>query len=243
MQRAEPKRENVWLNLGFNIVAPSVILIKGAKIAQMFGVDVSGDKGSLIVFVSALMFPLLYGVYDLASRRKWNIFSIIGLASVILTGGIGLMKISREWMIIKEGTVPLLIGAAVLATSFTKKPLAKLLLMNDAVVDTVRIYSALDNKGMRGRFETVLRRATYLVAASFLLSSILNFALAASIFKSEAGTEAFNEEVGRMTALSFPVIVLPTMVIMVFAVFMLFSAVSKMTGESLEDFVISGSKK
>ena len=54
MQRAEPKRENVWLNLGFNIVAPSVILIKGAKIAQMFGVDVSGDKGSLIVFVSAL---------------------------------------------------------------------------------------------------------------------------------------------------------------------------------------------
>lgn len=31
------KKENVWLNLGFNIAAPSVLLIKGKAIFGLFG--------------------------------------------------------------------------------------------------------------------------------------------------------------------------------------------------------------
>ena len=79
------KKENVWLNLGFNIVAPSLILVKGKKIFESI-LPVS-DNLDVIVFVSALAFPLVYGVYDLLRRRKWNIFSVIGLLSVVLTGG------------------------------------------------------------------------------------------------------------------------------------------------------------
>lgn len=230
------KRENVWLNLGFNIVAPSLILIKGSKMADWLGIDASGDGASALIFAAALLFPLTYGIYDLATRKKWNVFSIVGLASVLLTGGIGLMKLSRECMIIKEGAVPLLLGIAVLATAFSKKPLAKLLLMNESLLDTNRIYALLDERNARGQFEAELRKATYLVAASFLVSSALNFALAASIFKSEAGTEAFNAELGKMTALSYPVIVLPTTLILMFALYKLFSSISKMTGMGIEEF-------
>ncbi len=238
------KSENIWLNLGFNIVVPSLLLIKGKKLAQLCGVDVSAaTDADMWIFIIAIAFPLLYGLYDLASRRKFNFISILGIASVALTGGIGLLKVSREWMIVKEGAIPLLIGLAVLATAATKKPLAKLLLMNESVMNLEKINAALDGKGTRDSFNATLKSATILVALSFLLSSILNFALACWIFQSEPGTEAFNAELGRMTALSFPVIVVPSMVIMIWAMFKILRAINLCTGLSMEDIIAERAKK
>ncbi|MBE6412337.1 MAG: MFS transporter [Opitutales bacterium] len=235
------KKENVWLNLGFNIVAPSLILVKGKKIFESI-LPVS-DNLDVIVFVSALAFPLAYGVYDLLRRRKWNIFSVIGLLSVVLTGGIGLMKLSRECMILKETIVPLVLGGAVLATALTKKPLAKMIMLNEDIVDVKKIDDALDARGTRAEYDSALKTATYWVSASFLLSAILNFALASYIFKSEVGTEAFNEEVGTMTALSFPVIAVPTTIMFIFAMYKFFGALSKNTGLSLEEIMTQKSDK
>ncbi len=235
------KKENVWLNLGFNIVAPSLILVKGKKIFESI-LPVS-DNLDVIVFVSALAFPLVYGVYDLLRRRKWNIFSVIGLLSVVLTGGIGLMKLSRECMILKETIVPLVLGGAVLATALTKKPLAKMIMLNEDIVDVKKIDDALDARGTRAEYDSALKTATYWVSASFLLSAILNFVLASYIFKSEVGTEAFNEEVGTMTALSFPVIAVPTTIMFIFAMYKFFGALSKNTGLSLEEIMTQKSDK
>ena len=131
--KKENKPENPWLNLGFNIVLPSFLLIKGRKLFESVGI--MGENVDAQVFVFALAFPIAYGIWDLARRRKFNIFSVIGVLSVILTGGIGLMKMSREWIIVKEGLVPLVIGAAVLLTVFTRGPLAKMIMLNESVVD------------------------------------------------------------------------------------------------------------
>ncbi len=231
------KKENIWLNLGFNIVAPSLLLIKGRDIYVRFFEAFDGLDAA--IFVLALAFPLLYGVYDLVDRRKWNIFSIIGLASVVLTGGIGLLRLSREYMVLKETAVPLVLGIAVLATAFTKRPLAKMIMLNDSVVDVEKIDAALESSGTRGDYDASLRSATYWIAASFLMSAALNFILASMIFKSEPGTDAFNAEVGEMTALSFPVIVLPTMVVFIVAMYRFFTAITKCTGLKIEDIVSS----
>lgn len=235
------KRENPWLNIGFNIAIPSLLLIKGRRIFEAAGI--AGESVDTRVFVFALLFPVAYGIWDLAGRRKFNVFSAIGVVSVLLTGGIGLMKMSREWIIAKEGLVPLALGAAVLATAATRRPLAKIIMLNESVVDLPRIEAALDARGTREKFDAALRRATLWVAGSFLLSSVLNFALAACIFKSEVGTEAFNAEVGRMTALSFPVIALPTMIVLFCAMYRLFGAVGECTGLSLEDAMLKREKK
>lgn len=239
--KKENKPENPWLNLGFNIILPSFLLIKGGKLFESLGI--TGENVDAQVFAFALAFPIVYGIWDLASRRKFNIFSVIGVLSVILTGGIGLMKMSREWIIVKEGLVPLVLGAAVLITVFTRRPLAKMIMLNESVVDLPKIEAALDERGTREKFDEALKKATWWVAASFLLSSVLNFALAAYIFKSPTGTEAFNEEVGKMTALSFPVIVLPTMVVLFFAMYRLFSAMGECTGLSIEDAMLKRDKK
>ncbi len=231
-----PKAENTMLNLGFNIAAPTVILLYGKDIllwAKL--VEESNKSVTTWVFLIALIFPLLYGVYDFVSRKKWNAFSIIGVISVVLTGGIGLFELSKEWMIVKETAVPLVLGLIVLFTAKTKKPFVNLVVMNENVVDLERVNQALIERNSKDDFDLRLRKATYLIAFTFLISAVLNFILAYCIFKSPAGTDEFNSEVGFMTMLSWPVIVLPTTVVMIFIMIKIFNAIKECAGLELED--------
>ena len=87
------------------------------------------------------------------------------------------------------------------------------------------VDAALDRYGNRARFDRTLNVASWLLASSFFLSAVLNFVLAKLIVKSPAGSVAFNEELGRMTALSYPVIALPSMIVMMGALSLLTLAV------------------
>ena len=76
-----------------------------------------------------------YGIYDLIVRRKWNFFSILGLFSILLTGGLGLLGISPFWFAVKEAAIPLTFGLAVLGSVFTPYPLVRTFLYNDKMID------------------------------------------------------------------------------------------------------------
>ncbi len=86
-------------------------------------------------------------------------------------------------------------------------------------------------------YEKRLTGASYLIAASFFLSSALNFALVRMIVVSPPGTSAFNEELGRMTALSLPVITVPCLIVTAAALAYLFSGIQKLTGLDLQSIV------
>ena len=230
------KTENFWLNLGCNIIAPSLLLIKGRSIADKIGLECQNID--LWIFLIAMAFPIFYGIFDFVSRRKWNLFSVIGFASVLLTGGVGLLSLSKNWIIVKEGAIPLLLGVAVLITAYTKRPLAKMIIMSDSVFDVEKIDNALQSRGTTLQFNLQMKAITYIVVGSFLLSSVLNFILAFLIIKSPSGTQEFNAEIGTMTALSYPVIVLPTMVIFIFAMFKFFKVLKSLTGLELEDVML-----
>ena len=77
--------------------------------------------------------------------------------------------------------------------------------------------------------------ASWLLAGSFFLSAVLNFVLARIIVRSPAGTVAFNEELGRMTALSYPVIALPSMAVMMIALWYLLKSIRSLTHMDLEE--------
>ncbi|HPQ95059.1 MAG TPA: MFS transporter, partial [Thiolinea sp.] len=83
-------------------------------------------------------------------------------------------------------------------------------------------------------FDTLLVRTTVILSSSFLLSSILNFILARLIVVSEPGSEAYNQELGKMTLLSYPVIVIPSMLIMIFAFWFLYRGIRRLTGLEAE---------
>ena len=60
-----------------------------------------------------------------------------------------------------------------------------------------------------------------MLAGTFLFSSVMNYLLARWVVTSPAGTEAFNNELGRMTLLSYPVIAIPSMLMMMGVMFYL----------------------
>ena len=182
--------ENLLLNLAFNIIIPTLILTK-----------LSGDEylGTRMAIVIALAFPVIYGLKDFVTLRRLNFFSILGVVSILLTGGISLMELDP--------------------------------------VQTDRIAEALEENGNNKSFEKCLANAFWLVAGSFFLSSILNYILATVLITSQPGTVEFNEQLGKMTALSFPVIAIPAMLVLVGALFYLFRGVTKLTGLKLEEVI------
>lgn len=222
------RRESVLLSLGINIAIPAVVLMKFS------GENALGPVWGLVV---ALTFPLGYGIADFARRREWNIVSILGFVSVMLTGGIGLLQLDPKWIAVKEAAVPAVIGIAVVLSLRTRYPIVRTFLYNDKVIRVGEVDEALQRHGNREAFERTLVNASWMLAASFFVSAVLNFVLAKIIVKSPPGTTAFNEELGRMTALSYPVIVVPSMIIMVAAFWYLFSRIRRLTDMDLEQIL------
>ncbi|WP_308366828.1 MULTISPECIES: VC0807 family protein [unclassified Microbulbifer] len=225
----QPKKESLLANLLINIVIPTLILTK------LSGDNWLGTKWAIVV---ALAFPLLYGLHDLYRSGKINFFSALGTVSVLLTGGISLLELDAEYIAVKEAAIPGLLGIATVASLYTRWPLVKTLLYNDRILDTGKIARALANRGTESAFERTLQQASWMIACSFFLSSTLNYILAKVLLQSPPGTEAFNEELGKMTALSFPVIALPATAILMLVLIFLFRRIGKLTGLKLEEIMV-----
>ncbi|RCW25148.1 hypothetical protein DET53_102166 [Vibrio parahaemolyticus] len=171
-----------------------------------------------MALVVALLFPIIYGGMDLVRNKKFNFISVLGFISVLLTGGIGLLELDTRWLALKEALIPGLIGLAVLGSTFTRYPLMQKLVLNDTVLNLSLINERLKENGQSEAFERCLMSSNYLFASTFAFSSAMNYFLATWIVTSPSGTAAFNEELGKMTLYSYPMIAIPSM-LMMFGIF------------------------
>ncbi|MFW5823756.1 MAG: VC0807 family protein [Marinobacter sp.] len=217
-----------WVDLLVSIIIPSVILMKFS------GEEHLGNVWALLI---GLAFPLGWGLFELIRYRKKNFIAVLGVISVGLTGGIGLMAIDAQWLAVKEAAVPLAIGLAVLISTRTKYPLVRTLLYNPNVLDVDKIQQSLQERGCEDEFENRLMKASYFFAGTFLFSAIMNYVLARWIVTSPSGTQAFNEELGRMTLVSYPVIAIPSMLMMIGIFFYLWRTIRRLTGHTLEEVI------
>ncbi|MFO1370675.1 MAG: VC0807 family protein [Marinagarivorans sp.] len=231
MAAAPAPQENMLVNLLINVAAPSIILSKFS------GEHSLGPTWGLIV---ALAFPIVYGVWDFIRRRKVNFFSAIGVFSTFLTGGMTLLKLPPEYVAIKEASIPLLFGLATLGSLYTPFPLVRTFLYNEKVLQVERVNYALKQYGTEQAFERTLVIASWMLAGSFFLSAVLNYGLAKYLLVSEPGTEAYNAELGRMTALSLPVITIPSMLVLVGALWYLLNRIKSLTHLKLEEIFNDG---
>lgn len=234
MTTAKPKGRqshgSLLANLGLNIIIPTVILTKfsGAE-----------DLGPQLAIIVALAFPIGYGVYDFLKTREANVFSILGIVSILLTGGIALLELPPQYIAIKEAAIPGLIGLITLVSQYTPFPVVRKLLFNPQIVDVEKVESAAEQYGTKDGLEARLKNTNLFVAGSFFLSSTLNYLLATWIVVSDPGTSAYAEEIGKMTALSFPVIALPSMIVMMASLWYLIHGIKKLTKLDLENILLT----
>lgn len=220
------KPANMLVNLLFNIIIPTIILTK------LSSEDYLGPVYSIVV---ALSFPIIFGIRDYLQTHKANFFSALGIISVVLTGGISLLQLDPQYIAIKEAAIPACFGIATLLSIRSRYPLVKTFLYNDKILQISKVKTALETYNNEQAFERKLAHASYMVAGSFFLSSVLNYILARVILVSPPGTVEFTEELGKMTALSFPVIALPSTLVLMGALFYLLHHIQKLTHLKTDD--------
>lgn len=229
-QTPKPKKNNSLLELVFNIVIPSIILMK-----------LSGPEylGTVLGLIVALAFPVVYAIYDFIKVRALNFISLLGFVSTLLTGGIALFELDVEWLAIKEAAIPAVIGFIVLISGFFSKPLLAKVLLNSLIFKIDSIYDALDKSGNTEQFKQKINQANLILALTFVFSSTMNYLLAKWIVTSAAGTTEFNEQLGQMTLLSYPVIVIPSLVMMFGILFYVIKIITKFTGMKFDEMLNS----
>lgn len=221
-------KPNPLIDLLITLVIPSVILMK-----------LSGDEslGAVNALLFALSLPLFWGAREFIVRRKLNLFAVLGLVSILLTGGIGLLQLDTQWLAIKEAAIPGLIGVAVFVSAYTRYPLVQVLLYTPALMNVDLIQRSLDERGNRQAFENSLKNATRMLGGSFFFSSAMNYFLATWIVTSPSGSAAFNEELGRLALMSYPMIAVPSMLIMMAVMYYLTRSIRTLAGLKLAEAI------
>jgi len=219
-QIGSAKKENIVSSLVFNIIIPVVIL------SQLSAHEFFGPVTALIL---AILFPLAYGLYDFSFKKKKNFIAILGFASILLTGLIGLMKFPPEMIAVKEAAVPFVIGVVNLVSVGTSYPLIKIFIYNKELMDVERIDKILEEDNKHVDFEKLIARASALLSGSFFFSAALNYIVARIIVTGLPGTVQFNADLGKMALIHLPVIAVPCTLITGLIFWYLLSSVKKLT--------------
>ena len=225
MPSVPAKKENIIVNMVFNIALPSLVLWK------LSTPDRLGPVWGLVI---ALSFPLGYGVWDFNQRGKPNFIAIIGFLSVLLTGGFALTQLNAFWFAVKEAAASLVIGSVVLLSAGSKQPLVKTFIYNDQVIDREKVAEALKANQTTEAFNRLMRRCTWYVATAFLVSAVLNFLVASWVILAETGTPEFNAQLAVISVSNWVVIMPPVLLMFAFSIWRLFSGIKKLTGLELE---------
>jgi len=223
------EKENFFISVIFNIIIPVFLLSK-----------LSGESflGPYYGLMLALAFPFAYGLYEYVNKRKKNIISALGFISILLTGVVGLFKFPPEMIAVKEAAIPFIIGVVNLISLRSKYPFIKTVILNKELVDIEKIENAVNNGGRRAEFEKIIARSSIYLSCSFFFSALLNFILAKIIVQGMPGTIQFNQELGKMVLLSYPVIALPSVIILFFILRYLLVSVKKLTGLTSKEIFV-----
>ncbi|MCA9834353.1 MAG: hypothetical protein KC435_10420 [Thermomicrobiales bacterium] len=212
------------ISILINVVIPTIIMTRFAD----------DDKlGAINALLLALAFPFIYGIYEMVRNHKIGWVPVLGLVSIAISGGIGLLELPARWIAVKEAMIPAILALAILVSGWIGKPLARLFL--DAIIDKEKIYPILEAQGKMDDYDRRTSVATWMLAGTFILSAVLNFILARIVVTADGGTQQYTEQIGRMTALSFPVITIPVFIALTASILYIMSTLSKLTGLEMDE--------
>ena len=200
-----------------------------------------GSLGPFWALVVSSLLPLSFGVYCRVTGAGLNFFSILGLAAVVITGGLGLLKLDAFWFGIKEISVPVLIGLAFPLSHRWGRPVIAAMLFAPHLINERAVRDALDTGEKQAAFERLLRRASWGMGASMLLSSALNFALAIYLLGGkEPGSPAYVKGIGTLNWGGTLIIGAPLLAAMMLVMMRFIRGLRQITGLHKEDYMNPG---
>ncbi|MGJ8676445.1 MAG: VC0807 family protein [Akkermansiaceae bacterium] len=237
------KQENPLSNIMWNVLIPVVALGIVGK---------HGDKiwqvGPLWGMIIAVSLPVIYGIHHLIQTRKPNFFSILGVISILLTGGIAYMAYQDNgtvdeqaplWFALKEAAIPLVFGVTILISHWTKTPLVRVFLYNPELFNIPTIEKKVAEKSAAAAYKKLVFSGTILLASSFFISMVMNYFLAMYFLVGKTGSqEEFNTGVAKLTGWGFAVIGVPMLLILMATMWRFVSGLRKITGLTNEQILL-----
>jgi len=241
--KAAAPQENPFANIVINVLAPVLVLSYLSKEDGEFW-----HIGPMWAMVVALALPIGYGLWHYFKYRKMNVFSLVGLLSVMLTGaitvylwsgGAGVRENAALLFGIKEAVQPLVLGSLLLITHKMSKPLFNVFLYNDTIFDISHIDAKIAERGLRTDHKKLLWKSTLLFFGSFLISSVVNLGLAFYFLgdldpQSADWKELYNADVAAITGWGFIVIGVPILVVGGCILWSLVTGLKRLTGLETE---------
>ena len=240
--RHKKEEENPLTNIFVNVLLPIIALSQLSK---------NGGKlwhvGPELGMTVAVAFPLIYGIWFFFKTKKFNFYSVLGIISVLLTGFITIHVWNEDGSVkdnaallfaIKEAATPLILGAVMLYSHRTKKPLIEVFLLNPDIFDIPKIERAAKEKGTLKEYSSFRLKLTWIFSGSFFLSSFMNFFLAMFLLEGAKDKESYNLAVGKVMGYGYLVIGIPLMAIMIGCFIYLMKKIGSLTGLTKEEYMV-----
>jgi hypothetical protein len=192
------------LELACTLALPLLVL--------QFGTSTFGPVG---VVVAAAVPVGAFVLGQMVWTRTVSALGVISLFGVGLSGGVAMLRLDTSWFAWKEALLPVLVGCATAATALGPWPLVGVVL--ERVLDPAALDRAAAEPDRRAAYTSAIRRSTVEFGVASAAPAVLAFALARILVVSEAGTEAWAEEIGRYSVWSVPAVSMPAVVLAVVA--------------------------
>lgn len=223
---------NPLIEIVLTIILPSLVMDQFSKPESL------GPLGALMV---GLLFPVGFGIWCWWTKAGWNVFSILGFITVLLSGGLGLLQLDAFWFAIKESAMPVMLGLAFPLTHFIGKPLINALVLQPQMINLKSLDAALDTHEKKSAFDRTLFRASWGMGLGMLGSSVGNFFLALYLLNGkEPGSEAFVKGISKLNWAGVIVIGVPLMLVMLFVFVWLLRQIQRITGLEKHDLLNPG---
>lgn len=240
---SKKQQDNPLANIMWNVLIPVVALSFLGK---------NGDKfwniGPVWGMLVAVSLPVIYGVHHLIKTKKPNFFSILGVVSILLTGGIAIMAYQDNgtvdeqaplWFALKEAAIPFVFGVTILISHWTKTPLVRVFLYNPDFFNIPAIEKRVEEKGKTPEYKKLIFTGTLLLASSFFISMVMNYFLAMYFLQGNTNSqEDFNDGVAKLTGWGFAVIGVPMLVILMVTMWKFVSGLRNLTGMDNEEILL-----
>lgn len=214
----------MWIEIGCTVFIP--------MLTMWFGPDLFGPNAALLLGLSA---PLLFLLANLRREGRVSPLSALSIASVVLTGVVGLLSLDARWFAIKEAALPVLMGGSLAATARTR--FAVVTALFERILDQEKLLASVATPSARAAYDAATSQATLGIGIVTALSGALSFFLAQLLVTEPSGTERFVEQLGTYTAWSYPAVSLPVLIVTGVVLNRSLSGIERATGMPIDQLM------